>query len=377
MKKNLVIGAGITGATIARILAERGEEVLVVEKKFHVGGNCFTKQTSYGYPIHVYGAHIFHTDTEKVWSFVNRFAKFSNYRHKVIACYGNEFYSFPINLKTLSQVTHGEVNTSEDAQEYFKKCNERYPDGCTLEEHALHQVGKDIYNIFIKGYTEKQWGKDCKDLPASIIKRIPIRTTTDDTYFNNAKYQGIPIEGYTSMIVKMLDHENITCLKNVDFTWEQLLTNSEAKTADSPISFDKIYFTGPLDMLFGGKFGKLEWRSCRFEEETLDAKDFQGNSVVNYTSRDVPYTRIIEHCHFVPDLKDVEKTIITREYPERYVEGKNERMYPVNNSRNMEIAKKYLSEAEKIGISILGRLAEYKYLDMDKAIENVFNKLNY
>ena len=354
----LIVGAGPFGATFAYEANKRGKKVLVIDKRDHVGGNMYCENIE-GINVHKYGAHIFHTSNKKVWDYVNQFCTFNNYINSPIANYKGEIYNLPFNMNTFNKlwgvVTPSEAKAKIDEQ--IKESGITEPKN--LEEQAISLVGKDIYEKLIKGYTEKQWGRRCTELPAFIIKRLPVRYTYDNNYFND-KYQGIPEGGYNVIFDKLL--EGIDVELNVDFfeKKEELLAKA-----------DKVVFTGMIDQYFDYKFGVLEYRSLRFEHETLDEENHQGNAVVNYNEREVPYTRIIEHKHF--EFGKQPKTVITREYPAEWKQG-DEPYYPVNNDKNAEIFKKYqeLAKQEK-NVIFGGRLANYKYYDMHVVIERALN----
>ena len=361
----LVVGAGPFGATFAYEANKRGKKVLVIDKRDHVGGNMYCENIE-GINVHKYGAHIFHTSNRKVWDYVNQFCTFNNYINSPIANYKGEIYNLPFNMNTFNKlwgvVTPSEAKAKIDEQ--IKESGITEPKN--LEEQAISLVGKDIYEKLIKGYTEKQWGRSTTELPAFIIKRLPVRYTYDNNYFND-KYQGIPEGGYNVIFDKLL--EGIDVELNVDFfeKKEELLSKA-----------DKVVFTGMIDQYFDYKFGVLEYRSLRFEHETLDEENHQGNAVVNYNEREVPYTRIIEHKHF--EFGKQPKTVITREYPAEWKQG-DEPYYPVNNEKNAEIFKKYQELAEKEKNVIFGgRLADYRYYDMhhvfERALEVVKEELD-
>lgn len=356
----LIVGAGLFGAVLARELTDNGKKVLVIDKRNHIAGNAYCENID-GINVHKYGAHIFHTNNDEVWAYVNRFAKFNDYINMPEAMYKGKKYNLPFNMNTFNQLWG--VKTPEEAkakiEEQVNKLNIGEPKN--LEEQALKLVGKDVYEVLVKGYTEKQWGRKCKDLPAFIIKRLPLRFEYNNNYFN-AKYQGIPIGGYTKMVEKML--ENIEVQTNTDyFTFVQ-------ETKDE---FNKIIFTGKIDEFFDYKYGKLEYRTVRFETEDLKIDDYQGNAVVNYTEYEVPYTRIIEHKHF--EFTKCDHTIISKEYPVEYKDGM-EAFYPINDEKNSDLYQKYLEESKKHPKVIFGgRLGEYKYYDMDKTIEMALNQV--
>lgn len=351
----LVVGAGLFGATFARLMTDSGAKCLVIDRRSHVGGNAYTQNVN-GINVHKFGAHIFHTSDEEVWQFVSKFATFNNYVNCPIACYNGEKYNLPFNMNTFSQLWG--VTTAEQAKEIIDR--QVAESGVTqpqnLEEQALCLVGKDVYLKLIKGYTEKQWGRDCKDLPAYIIRRIPVRFTYDNNYFSDS-YQGIPIGGYTQMVENML--AGIDVLLNTDYA-----------TFDSS-NCSKIVYSGAIDEFFNYRLGKLEYRSVRFETEILNVEDFQGNAVVNYTSHDVPYTRIIEHKHF--EFGRQPFTVISKEYP-CFADENNEPCYPINDQRNGELYEKYLSLARQCPNVIFGgRLGLYSYLDMDKTVRRAMD----
>lgn len=350
----LIVGAGPFGAVFAYEATKRGKKCLVIDKRNHVGGNMYCEKVE-DINIHKYGAHIFHTSNKEVWDYVNQFCTFNNYINSPIANYKGEIYNLPFNMNTFNRLWG--VVTPQEAKEKIenqvKESNITEPKN--LEEQAISLVGKDIYEKLIKGYTEKQWGRQCTELPAFIIKRLPVRYTYDNNYFND-KYQGIPEGGYNVIFDKLL--EGIDVELDTDFfeKKEELLQKA-----------DKIVFTGMIDQYFDYRYGVLEYRSLRFEHETLDEENHQGNAVVNYNEREVPYTRIIEHKHF--EFGKQPKTVITREYPAEWKQG-DEPYYPVNNEKNAEIFKKYQELAEKEKNVIFGgRLANYKYYDMHHVFE--------
>jgi len=350
----LIVGAGPFGAVFAYEATKRGKKCLVIDKRNHVGGNMYCEKVE-DINIHKYGAHIFHTSNKEVWDYVNQFCTFNNYINSPIANYKGEIYNLPFNMNTFNRLWG--VVTPQEAKEKIenqvKESNITEPKN--LEEQAISLVGKDIYEKLIKGYTEKQWGRQCTELPAFIIKRLPVRYTYDNNYFND-KYQGIPKGGYNVIFDKLL--EGIDVELDTDFfeKKEELLQKA-----------DKIVFTGMIDQYFDYRYGVLEYRSLRFEHETLDEENHQGNAVVNYNEREVPYTRIIEHKHF--EFGKQPKTVITREYPAEWKQG-DEPYYPVNNEKNAEIFKKYQELAEKEKNVIFGgRLANYKYYDMHHVFE--------
>jgi len=351
----LVVGAGFFGAVFARQAKDKGKKVLVIDKRSHIGGNCYTENIN-GINVHKYGAHIFHTNNKNVWEFVNRFAEFNRYTHQITANYHGEFYNLPFNMNTFCQLW--KIKTPEEA---VKKINEQKFNGeaKNLEEQALSLVGKDIYEKLIKHYTEKQWGKKATELPAFIIKRIPLRFTFDNSYYN-ASYQGIPVGGYTYLFENML--KDIDVRLNVDYFKERAELSSLA---------DNIIFTGSIDEFFDYSLGALEYRSLRFETEILECENFQGCAVMNYTDRETLFTRIIEHKHF--EQTQSAKTVITREYPANWKIG-DEAYYSVNDSRNDNLYGKYFELAKTLGNTIFGgRLGMYRYYDMDNVVEEALN----
>ncbi|MFC3932049.1 UDP-galactopyranose mutase [Streptococcus dentapri] len=351
----LVVGAGLFGAVFAHEAALKGKKVKVIEKRDHIAGNIYT-QESEGIQVHRYGAHIFHTSDKEVWEYVNQFAEFNHYINSPIANYKGEIYNLPFNMNTFNKLWG--VVTPAEAQAKIEEQRSVFGDKKpeNLEEQAISLVGTDIYEKLIKDYTEKQWGKSTKELPAFIIRRLPVRFTYDNNYFNDT-YQGIPIGGYTQIVEKMLDHANIDVETGVDF-----FADREQYLADFP----KIVFTGMIDQYFDYQLGTLEYRSLRFETEKLDMKNYQGNAVVNYTDDQTPYTRIIEHKHFEFGTQD--KTIITKEHSKTWTKG-DEPYYPVNNDRNNRLYKAYKQLADQQDKVIFGgRLGQYRYYDMHQVI---------
>ena len=351
----LVVGAGLFGAVFAHEAALKGKKVKVIEKRNHIAGNIYTREEE-GIQVHQYGAHIFHTSDKEIWDYVNQFAEFNRYTNSPVANYKGEIYNLPFNMNTFNKlwgvVTPAEAQAKIDEQRAV--LNGKTPEN--LEEQAISLVGTDIYEKLIKDYTEKQWGKPTTELPVFIIRRLPVRLTYDNNYFNDT-YQGIPIGGYTQIVEKMLSHENIDVETNVDF-----FVNKEQYLKDFP----KIVFTGMIDEFFDYKLGELEYRSLCFENETLDMENYQGNAVVNYTDADTPYTRIIEHKHF--EFGNQEKTIITKEHSKTWEKG-DEPYYPVNNDRNNHLYKSYKKLADEQGNVIFGgRLGHYRYYDMHQVI---------
>lgn len=364
----VVVGAGLYGSTFANLAIEKGLEVLVIDKRFHVGGNIYTENKN-GIEVHKYGAHIFHTDDEEVWKYINRFSKFNNYVNSPIANYNGTIYSLPFNMYTFNTLW-GVVKPHQAREKIQRQIEELGIDTPTnLEEQAISLVGKDVYEILVKGYTEKQWGRDCVDLPPEIIKRLPVRFTYNNNYFTSL-YQGIPIDGYTSIINKMLKGANVIC--GVDYLADKSYWDSKA---------DTVVYTGPIDAYFDYILGRLKYRSVRFEEKLIcDCDTFQGNAVVNHTARTVPWTRTIEHKLFTfgkdTNGRDIKDTIVSYEYS--YECGNNdEPYYPINDVDNNALYSRYnkLSQSEK-GKIFGGRLAEYKYYDMDKVIRKAIDDFN-
>ena len=351
----LVVGAGLFGAVFAHEAALKGKKVKVIEKRNHIAGNIYTHEEE-GIQVHQYGAHIFHTSDKEIWDYVNQFAEFNRYTNSPVANYKGEIYNLPFNMNTFNKlwgvVTPAEAQAKIDEQRAV--LNGKTPEN--LEEQAISLVGTDIYEKLIKDYTEKQWGKPTTELPAFIIRRLPVRLTYDNNYFNDT-YQGIPIGGYTQIVEKMLSHENIDVETNVNF-----FVNKEQYLKDFP----KIVFTGMIDEFFDYKLGELEYRSLCFENETLDMENYQGNAVVNYTDAETPFTRIIEHKHF--EFGNQAKTIITKEHSKTWEKG-DEPYYPVNNDRNNHLYKSYKKLADEQGNVIFGgRLGHYRYYDMHQVI---------
>lgn len=353
----LIVGAGFYGSVCAYELSRLGKKVLVIDKRNHIGGNAYTKKVN-DIDVHQYGAHIFHTNDKAIWQWIQQFGEFNNFRNSPLANYKDEIYSLPFSMWTFNKLWG--VSKPEEAKKFIE--SQRYTGKITnLEEQALSLVGSDVYEKLIKGYTEKQWKKSAKFLPASIIKRLPVRFTWDNNYFND-KYQGIPIDGYTSLFEKML--EGIDVELNQDYLKDRDYWNSKA---------NKIIYTGPIDAYFNYKYGDLEYKTVDFITETMEDKDFQGNAVVNYTDVNIPYTRIIEHKHF--NFKNQKDTVVSWEYPVDYKRGV-EPYYPVNDERNASIFKKYKQSASNIkNIFFGGRLAEYKYYDMHQVIASALSDL--
>lgn len=356
----LIVGAGLYGATFARQMKESGKKVLVIDKRPNIGGNVYTENVE-GINVHKYGAHIFHTNNKKVWDFVNRFATFNRFTNSPVANFHGELYSLPFNMYTFNKMW-GVVTPREAAakiEEQRKAAGIKEPEN--LEEQAISLVGTDIYEKLIKGYTEKQWGRPCTELPSFIIKRLPVRFTFDNNYFN-ALYQGIPVGGYTKLVRNML--EGIEVKVNADYLKNKAEYDSMA---------DYVVYTGPVDAYFGYRLGYLQYRSVRFETEVLDIPNFQGNAAVNYTDSETPWTRIIEHKWFEfgkdENGKDIQKTVISREYSSEWKPG-DEPYYPVNDKKNSDLYQEYRKLADQENKVIFGgRLGEYKYYDMDKVIE--------
>lgn len=361
----LIVGAGLYGATFAHLAHKHGKRCIVIDKRSHLGGNLYCESIE-GINVHKYGAHIFHTNNKEVWDFVNSIVEFNRYTNCPVANYKGQLYNLPFNMNTFCQMwgvtTPKEAisKIEEQKEEAQTMLNGREPQN--LEEQALLLVGRDIYEKLIKGYTEKQWGRSCHELPAFIIKRLPVRMVFDNNYFND-RYQGIPIGGYNKLIEGLLD--GIECRTNTDFFENREYWESMA---------DRIVYTGKIDEFYDYRFGKLEYRTVRFEEEIVDAPNYQGNAVINYTDREVPYTRIIEHKHFEmfgADVDRVSKTVVSREYSTEWNDGM-EPYYPINDMKNNELYQKYkvLADAES-NVIFGGRLAEYKYYDMAPIIEQV------
>lgn len=354
----LIVGSGLYGATFAYLARQKGAECLVIDRHPHLGGNIFCEDID-GINVHKYGAHIFHTSNKKVWDFVNQFAEFNRYTNSPVANFHGRLFNLPFNMNTFYQMWG--VTTPAEAlakiEEQKKEIGTAEPKN--LEEQAVSLVGRDIYETLIKEYTEKQWGRKCTELPAFIIRRLPVRLTFDNNYFNDA-YQGIPLGGYNRIIEGLLD--GVETRTETDFFSDRRRWESSA---------DRIVFTGRIDEFYGYRFGKLEYRTVRFETEELDVRNFQGNAVVNYTSHDEPYTRIIEHKHFEPESPAYpqNRTVITREYSTEWKDGM-EPFYPVNDEKNAELYKKYKALADtESNVIFGGRLAEYRYYDMDDVIE--------
>ena len=362
----LIAGAGLFGAVFAHEMHKQGRKVLVVEKRDHIAGNIYTEKVM-GINVHRYGAHIFHTSDEEVWNYVNQYARFNHYVNSPVAVYRDELYNLPFNMNTFSRMWN--IKTPKEAKEIIAKQTGEFA-GITpqnLEEQALQLAGRDVYEKLVKGYTEKQWGRDCKDLPAFIIRRLPLRFTYDNNYFND-RFQGIPEGGYTQIVEKLL--EDLPVLTGVSLPEYQ--TANAARTADEQDSWDRLLYTGMIDEYYHYRLGTLEYRSLRFETEELPEEDnYQGNAVVNYTEREVPYTRIIEHKHF--EFQTGEGTVITREYPATWKKG-DEPYYPINDEKNGALYAQYAELAKKeANVLFGGRLGQYKYYDMDKVIRSALD----
>lgn len=365
----LIVGSGLFGSTFAYRAKQKGKEVLLIEKRHHLGGNIYCEKIE-GINVHKYGAHIFHTNNKEVWDFVNSFVEFNRYTNCPLANYKGELYNLPFNMNTFSRMWP-EVHTPAEAQakideqkaEAVEKLGGREPRN--LEEQALCLVGKDIFIKLIKEYTEKQWGRECKDLPAFIIKRLPVRMIFDNNYFND-RYQGIPIGGYNKLVDGLL--EDVECITNTDFF--------KSKYHDWRRYAKQLVYTGPIDEFYDFCYGKLDWRTVTFKTRVEDTPNYQGNAVVNYTSHEQPYTRIIEHKHFEMfgnEVYAIPKTVVSEEYSIEYKEGV-EPYYPVNDDRNNAIAEKYRKLAEEEdGVVFGGRLGQYKYFDMAPVIEQVMS----
>lgn len=347
----LIVGSGFFGSICARELSDSGYNCIVIDKRNHIGGNCYTSNID-GINVHEYGPHIFHTSDDEIWEWINKYTKFNDFTLRPVANYKGETYSLPFNMWTFSKLWN--ISLPEQAKEIIKKQSEHIKEPKNLEEQAIKLVGTDVYEKLIKGYTEKQWGKKATELPKEIIKRLPVRYTYDNNYFND-KYQGIPIGGYTQIFEKLL--KGIEVKLNTDFFTDVLPKHN------------KIIYTGPIDKFYNYKFGKLEYKTTKFEHKKINSENYQGTAMMNFTDITVPYTRILEHKHFEP--VDTKQTVITYEYPTKYVEDVTEPMYPVNDIENNEKYLKYkmLSDNEP-NVYFGGRLAEYKYYDMHQVIKS-------
>lgn len=357
----VIVGGGLFAGTFAYAATKKGKKCLVIEKRANLGGNIYCEEIE-GINVHKYGAHIFHTSNRKVWEFVNSLVEFNRYTNSPIANYRGEIYNMPFNMNTFSKMW-SDVRTPAEAKARIAEQRAKITgEPQNLEEQAISLVGEDIYRKLVKGYTEKQWGRDCKELPTFIIRRLPVRYTYDNNYFDDL-YQGIPIGGYNVLINALFERCDVEF--NVDYNQNKEIYNALG---------EKVLYTGTLDSFYDYCYGKLEYRSLRFETEVLDEENYQGVAVVNYTDRETPYTRLIEHKHFEYGVQ--EKTVITKEYPVDWQEGM-EPYYPINDGKNQELYRKYsqLAEQEK-GVMFGGRLAEYKYYDMDKVIESAFKLID-
>jgi UDP-galactopyranose mutase len=353
----LIVGGGLFGATFAQQAKEKGKKCLIIDSRSHIGGNIYTENKD-GINIHTYGAHIFHTNNDEIWNYINKFTKFNHFVNRPKVNYKKKLYSFPINLFTLYQLW--EVKTPEEAKLKLESVRIKIKEPKNLEEWILSQVGEELYYTFIHGYTKKQWGKEPKDLPSFIIKRLPIRLNFDDNYFFD-KYQGIPIGGYTKIIENMT--EGIEVILNENYFDRRDYWNQKA---------EKVIFTGKIDEFYNYKYGELEYRSLEFKTERHEIKDYQGNAVINYTDENIPYTRILEHKHF--EFGEQDYTYITKEYPNNWDRNKIP-YYPINNDINNNLYKKYRQISEKENnILFGGRLAEYKYYDMHQIIGSALQK---
>ena len=353
----LIVGSGLFGAVCANELKKRNVKILVIDKRNHVGGNVYTENIN-GIQVHKYGAHIFHTNDKYIWEYVNKLVEFNRFTNSPLAYFKGELFNLPFNMNTFYQLW-GVKKPSDAAaiiEEQRKVMLKKEP--TNLEEQAISLVGVDIYEKLIKGYTEKQWGRSCKELPSFIIRRLPVRFTFDNNYFSD-KYQGIPVGGYTNLIEKML--EGVEVHLGIDYLKERKKYSKIAK---------KIIYTGPIDEYFDNVLGQLEYRSLKFQTEKMDIPNYQGNAVVNYTEKEIPFTRIIEHKHF--DFVESNFTIITKEYPKEWSNG-DEPYYPINDEKNMALYRKYKSLADEENVIFGGRLAEYKYYDMHQVIRSALN----
>lgn len=355
----LIVGSGLFGAVFAHEMKNRGKSCLIIEKRSHVGGNIYTEKIE-GINVHKYGAHIFHTSDKEVWNYINKFSEFNNFINSPMARYKDEIYNLPFNMNTFSRIWN--VKTPEEAKNKIESEKKDYhvEQPKNLEEQAINLVGKTIYEKLVKGYTEKQWNRDCKLLPAFIIKRIPVRFTYDNNYFSD-RYQGIPIGGYTKIIEKLIDGVDL----KLNTTYQDYIKTNN--------NFKKVIYTGPIDEYYNYKLGYLKYRTVTFETLVLDTDNYQGNAVINYTEREVPFTRIIEHKFF--ENTPSEKTIISKEFPSEWKFGEGaEPYYPINDDENNNLYNKYLQLANKeTNVIFGGRLGEYKYYDMDRVIKNALN----
>ena len=354
----LIVGSGLFGATCANLLSKQGKKILVIDKRNNIGGNVYTENIA-GINVHKYGAHIFHTSDDKVWKYVNSFATFNSFTNSPIAIYKNQVYNLPFNMNTFSKIWKDVITPTDALRHINEEKKEIKTEPKNFEEQAISLVGRTIYEKLIREYTEKQWGKRCIDLPTFIIKRLPVRLTYDNNYFND-KYQGIPIGGYTKLVETMLDGVEIKL--NTDFFSDKSLKSIA----------NKIIYTGAIDEYFDYQLGELEYRSLEFENKILNIENFQGNAIVNYTSRNVKYTRIIEHKHF-EKVENNPKTVITYEYPLKY-QRNMERFYPINDEKNNLLRQQYIELASKEkNVYFGGRLGNYKYYDMDDVIKDAMH----
>ncbi len=362
----LIAGTGLFGAVFAHEMHIRGKKVLLVEKRDHIAGNIYTENVM-GINVHRFGAHIFHTSDEEVWNYVNQFARFNHYMNSPVAVYKDELYNLPFNMNTFSKMWN--IKTPAEAKAVIASQIEKLhiTEPQNLEEQALSLAGQDVYEKLVKGYTEKQWGRDCRELPAFIIKRLPLRFTYDNNYFNDP-HQGIPVGGYTGIVEKLLEG----CRVVTGISYQDFAAENAARPEGERDTWEKLLYTGMIDEYFGYCYGALEYRSLRFETEELpDEDNYQGNAVVNYTEREIPYTRIIEHKHF--EFSTCKGTVITREYPAEWHKG-DEPYYPINDEKNGALYRKYeaLARQEK-NVLFGGRLGQYKYYDMDKVIRSALD----
>ncbi|HAT2491751.1 TPA: UDP-galactopyranose mutase [Aeromonas hydrophila] len=353
----VIVGAGLFGAVCAHELHKKGKRVLVLEKRDHIGGNVYTEDHD-GIQVHKYGAHIFHTNDKNIWDYVNSFVEFNRFTNSPLAMHDGKLYNLPFNMNTFYQLWGVKTPSEAMAKIDEQKAEMAGKEPTNLEEQAISLVGRDIYEKLIKGYTEKQWGRKAIELPAFIIRRLPVRFTFDNNYFSD-KYQGVPIGGYTKLIEKMLNGIEIRF-------GEDYLSKREYYRSFA----EKIIYTGPIDAYFDYCYGRLEYRSLRFEHERIEVDNYQGNAVINYTEADVPFTRVIEHKHF--DAVDTSHTIVTREYPSEWQPG-DEPYYPVNDEKNMTLFKRYRELMRESDVIMGGRLAEYKYYDMHQVIKSAKN----
>lgn len=357
----LIVGAGLFGAVFAAEAHKAGKTCFVIDKREHIAGNIYTEEVK-GIQVHRYGAHIFHTSDKRIWEYINQYAEFNQYINSPIAVYKDELYNLPFNMNTFSKMWGIKTPAEAKAVIEKQKAEAKVENPANLEEQALSLVGRDVYEKLVKGYTEKQWGRSCTELPSFIIRRLPVRFTYDNNYFND-RYQGIPVGGYTGIVEKILGDTEVRC----GITYKKFLAENERKPEEERISYEKVLFTGMIDEYFDYCYGELQYRSLRFETQTLEnCENYQGNAVVNYTEREVPYTRIIEHKHF--EFGTQPDTVITKEYPAEWKRG-DEPYYPINDERNTKLYEKYLELAGKEEKVLFGgRLGQYRYYDMDKVI---------